>query len=344
MKEIRLAFMGFGSAGQALAKLLLEQEEQIRKEYGTKVSVVAIATKTRGNLIDAWGIDLDKALKNIETSGRFDKVLGASETMTAQEIAEKVDYDILVELTPLEFSTGKHAIEHVKAALSRGKHAITANKGPVAWAYEELNQLAKKNNCHFLYEATIMDGTPIFNMYRKCLRLCKITEIKGILNATTNLILDQLAEGKPFAQIISDGRKRGFIEANPATDVEGYDAAIKLSVLANVLMGANITPTDISRQGVKGITREELRKADENGNVIKLICRVAEEDGEVKAAVALEEIDKNDIYASVRGTSAIITMKTDLMGVLTIIQGGEDVVQQGAYGIFADVLEIIEAN
>lgn len=118
MKVIRLALMGFGSAGQALAKLLVEKEERIKEKYNVKVQVIAIATKTRGNLVDAWGIDLEQALKNVENSGRFDKILGATDDFTALEIAEKVEYDVLVELTPLEFNSGKHAIEHIRAALS----------------------------------------------------------------------------------------------------------------------------------------------------------------------------------------------------------------------------------
>lgn len=160
MKEVKLALIGFGNAGQAFAKILLEKEEVLRKKYNTRVTVVAITTKTRGNLVDAWGIDLDKALKNVQNSGRFDKILGFSENSTSQNIVDKVDYDVLIELTPLEFASGKVATNHIRGALKRGRHAITANKGPVAWAYRELSQLAEENNCRFLYETTVMDGTP----------------------------------------------------------------------------------------------------------------------------------------------------------------------------------------
>lgn len=342
MKKLRLALIGFGNAGQAFARILLEKEEVLRKKYDTRVVVVAITTKTRGNLVDAWGIDLDKALKNVENSGRFDKILGFSESSTSQDIVDKVDYDVLVELTPLEFSSGKVASNHIRGALKRGKHAITANKGPVAWAYKELSALAEKNNCRFLYETTVMDGTPVFNMKRDALRLCNVTEITGILNSTTNYILCELAKGRKYNEIVAEGKKRGFIEANPATDIGGYDAAAKVAVLANVFMGADMTPLDVDRRGIEDISEDDLRKANENGNVIKLMCRIfQDENGEVKGKVAPEEVDKNHVYAAVDGTSSVITVTTDLMGKLTVIEEAPETRQSG-YGIFADLMAIIE--
>lgn len=342
MKELRLALIGFGNAGQAFAKMLLEKEKEIRRRYDTRVIVVAITTKTRGNLVDAWGIDLDKALKNVQNSGRFDKILGFSENSTSQSIIDKVEYDVLIELTPLEFSSGKIASNHIKGALNRGKHAITANKGPIAWAYKELSELAEKNKCRFLYETAVMDGTPIFNMKRDTLRLCKIKEVKGILNSATNYFLCEFAKGRQPEEIVAEGKRRGFIEANPAMDVEGYDSAAKVAVLANVFMDAEMTPLDVERRGIESITPERVKQAEDNESVIKLMCRVyIDEDGTVRGKVGPEEIKKDDIYAAIDGTSSVITITTDLMGTLTVIEEAPEV-QQSAYGIFADMMAIIE--
>ena len=342
MKELKLALMGFGSAGQAFARMLLEKDEEIRKKYNTKVSVVAITTKTRGNLVDAWGIDLDKALKNMENSGRFDKILGTLENATSQTIADTVNYDVLVELTPLEFNSGKIAADHIRGALRRGRHAITANKGPVAWAYKELTQLAKDNECRFLYETTVMDGTPIFNMTRNALKLCQVTEVTGILNRATNYILCELAKGRTMEDLVAEGKKRGFIEANPAMDVDGYDAAAKVAVIGNVLMEGELTPKDVQRKGIRDITREDVERATANGKVIKVMCRAyRDENGQVCGSVGPEEIDKNDVYASIEGTSSIITIKTDLMGTLTLIEEAPEV-QQSAYGLLADLMTIVK--
>lgn len=341
MKELKLALIGFGNAGQAFAEMLLEKEKEIRERYQTRIIVVAITTKTRGNLVDAWGLDLDKALKNIRYSGRFDKSLGFVDNSSSQPIVDKVDYDVLIELTPLEFSSGKIATNHIRGALRRGKHAITANKGPVAWAYKELSDLAKEKGCKFLFETTVMDGAPIFNLKRDALRLCKVTEITGILNSTTNYILCELAKGREKNDIITEGKRRGFIEANPAADLDGYDAAAKVTALANVLMDANMSPVDVKRKGITDISKADIEKAAENGNTIKLMCRAYQQDGTVKGEVLPKEISNTDFYASIDGTSSVITLETDLMGTLSIIEG-EPEVQQTAYGIFADMLSILE--
>lgn len=341
MKKINVALLGFGNLGQSVARILLEKKEEIEKKYGTAVNVVAITTKTRGNLVDAWGIDLERVLNNIQDTGVFPK---AQETMLQRnslDVAETVEYDVLVEMTPLEFATGHMATDHVMAALKRGRHVICANKGPLAWHYKEIDALAKKNNCKFLFESTVMDGTPVFSFVRENLKMCKVTEIKGILNSTTNYILQGLEQGKTAKEVVAEGRKRGFIETNPKNDVEGNEAAAKMSALANVLMGADITPKDIDVTGIDGITKEKIDEAAARGNVIKLICRAYEKDGDVVVKVAPEEISRLNAYATVSGTSQVISITTDMMGTLTIIEEAPEM-EQAAYGVFADLLTVIE--
>ena len=342
MKEVKIALIGFGNAGQAFAEMLLEQEQAIEEQYGARVLTVAILTKTRGNLSDPEGIDLGKALGDLKTAGRFDEADVLSEPITGQSAAEQLDYDVLIELTPLEFASGKTATDHIGAALKRGRHAITANKGPLAWSCKSLRDLAKANHCQFLYETTVMDGTPIFNLQRAALPLCRITAIKGILNSTTNYILEETAKGNAMEDIIAEGQKRGFVEADPADDIEGYDAAVKITVLANVLMDADLTPLDIDRKGIEGITKEDLDQAAKNGNTIKLLCSAYWEDGRVKGKVAPEEISKEDLYASLEGTSSVVTLTTDLMGTISVIEERPEI-QQTAYGIFSDLLTLIRA-
>jgi len=188
MKEIRLALLGFGNAGQAFAKLLLDKNEELESTLDTRVLIVAIATKSKGTIVDLKGLDLIKRGREIEESGRFENPTG----MSPMEVAEKVAYDVLIELTPLEIFSGQPAIDHVKAGLNRGKHVITANKGPVAWAYRELKNLAVEKGVQFFCETTVMDGTPVFNLVEETLKFCKVLEIKGILNTTTNFVLGEL--------------------------------------------------------------------------------------------------------------------------------------------------------
>ena len=332
--------LGFGNAGRAFAKLILDKQEEIRQRYDCAVITTAIATRSRGTLVNPEGIDLGKALADAETDGRFDTQDGDYSVLNSLEIAAQADYDVLFELTPLEIFSGQPAIDHIRAALGRGKHAVTANKGPIAWAYEELRELAEKQGVCFYYETTVMDGTPVFNLVDETLRLCQITGISGILNSTTNFILEELAAGKEYDEVIREGKERGFVEADPSLDVEGWDAAAKTAALLNVLMRADITPNEIDRKGIEDITVEQIRDAAVRGKVIKLLCSGAIVDGKVIGKVAPSEIDRTDLLATITGTSSVVSITTDLMGTLSIVEHDPEI-QQTGYGVFGDLIRVI---
>jgi homoserine dehydrogenase len=341
MKTINVALLGFGDLGQSFAKLLLEKREEIESIYNTTVNVVAITTKTRGNIVDAWGIDLERVLNNIQETGVIPKDNEMMLQRNSMDVAETVAYDVLIEMTPLQPEDGHMATDHVKAALKRGKHVICANKGPLAWHYKELNELAKANNCKFLFESTVMDGTPVFSIVRENLKLCKVTEIKGIQNSTTNYVLQHLENGENIDEVVEETKKRGFLETNPKHDINGTEAATKMAALVNVLMDADITPKDIETEGIEHITKEMIDEAASRGNVIKHICRAYDKHGELIVKVGPEEISKLDAYAAVSGTSTAISITTDLMGTMTIIEQSPEIEQAG-YGVFADLLTVIE--
>lgn len=342
MKKLNVALLGFGSVGQSFARILLEKRDEIEALYDTSINVVAITTKTRGNLVDAWGIDLERVLNNIDETGVFPKAQEMVLQKNSLDVAENVDYDVLIEMTPLEFAPEQIATEHVRAALKRGKHVICANKGPLAWHYKELDELARENNCKFLFETTVMDGAPIFGIVRECLKMCKVTEIKGILNSTTNFVLQGLEHGKDIKEILEETRRRGFNEANPKNDLEGNEVAAKMVALVNVTMGAELTPEDISIEGIGNVTKEIIDEAAERGNVIKLMCRAYYKDGKVVVKVAPEEISKMNAYATVTGTSLAVSITTDLMGTITVIEESPEVDQAG-YGVFSDMITIVES-
>ena len=172
-------------------------------------------------------------------------------------------------------------IYDLETALKRGKHAITANKATVAWAYKELKELAIKNKAMFMYEATVMDGMPLFNMKRNALDMCDILEIKGILNRTTNFILEEMTTHHEMEldDVVEAAKQQPFVESDPRLDIDGYDAAAKIAVLANVLMAAEVTPDDVDFQGIGNVTQEDIAEAESRGNVIKLICRAYKSEG-----------------------------------------------------------------
>lgn len=350
MKELKIAMVGFGAVGQAFAELLLDKGEDIKKRFDTRISVVCIGTKTKGNLVDAWGIDLHKALNAVRNDGNFEKVVGYETRRTPMELIESMDYDIMVELTPMELNKGQVSYEYIETALKRGKHAITANKATVAWAYRELKRLAIKHGGMFMYEATVMDGMPLFNMKRNALDLCEIVEIKGILNRTTNYILDRMTEDhtKKLEEIIEEAKAQPYTEANLQADIEGHDAASKVAVLANVLMAAEISPEDIDVKGITDITPEDIISAESRGNVVKLICRVKKDkDGNITGQVRPEEVVKTSVFAQIEETASILTLKTDVMGDLTFVEEAHDAEEstgQSAYGILSDIMYLVKEH
>ena len=335
MKTLDLALLGFGNAGQAFARLLLEKHDAIAVQYGVDVRVTAIATGRHGSWVDPNGIDLTAALSQVK-NGAFIHTTPC----TTMDIAETASYDVLVEMTPLNIHTGQPAIDHIRGALHRRKHVITANKGPVAWQYDELKSLASENTCRFYCETTVMDGTPVFNLCDQTLRMAEVTEVSGILNSTTNYVLEELAAGKAYDDILAAGRRLGFIEADAATDIEGYDAAAKITALLNVLMHAHITPDQVDRTGIENITVSDIQAAASRGKVIKLLCRGWRENGAVHASVKPVEVPQGDLLATIDSTSSVVSVTTDLMGKISVVEHAP-LIEQTAYGVFSDLLRII---
>ena len=186
-----------------------------------------------------------------------------------------------------------------------------------------------------------MDGTPVFNLAEKTLQLAEVTEVKGILNSTTNFILEELAAGSDYDDIMERGRQMGFVEADPSMDIEGYDAAAKITALLNVLMDADITPDMVDRKGIEDITIEDIKAAENRGNVIKLLCKGARDhDGKIIASVRPEEVPKSDMLASIDSTTSIVSITTDLMKTVSIVEHQPEI-EQTAYGVFGDLLRVL---
>lgn len=341
MKRIRIALIGFGNAGKAFVKILIDKRHEIENNLGCYFDIVAIVTHSKGSLYDAAGIEITKALDDLERHGYFDKNSKAYCTWNTMEIIQNCDYDVMIEITPLNIFTGQPAIDHISLALGRKKHVITANKGPIAWAYNDLKKQAAEQNVAFFYETTVMDGTPVFNLVDETLPFCKVEAVSGILNTTTNYVLEEMAKGKTFDDAISEGRKRGFVEADPSLDIEGWDAAAKLTALMNVLMNIDIKPTDINRQGIENITHEDIKEARNDDKVIKLVCRGWREENQVYGEVKPVKLDQNHEFSVVKGTSSVVSIKTDLMGTITVVEHDPEIEQTG-FGIFSDLVRLVK--
>lgn len=341
MNTLRLCIVGFGNASREFCRVLNEKGEWIKANYNTNVLVTSISTRSRGALINYDGIDLKKALDDVEKYGKFDNNSKDFSKLDTLSIIAKSKADVMVELSTLSINDGQPAISHIEAAFNNNMNVITANKGPIAWDYARLRDLANSKRLNFLYETTVMDGTPIFNLVKYTLPGCNILGFKGILNSTTNFVLEEMENGLSYEKAVKEAQRRGFAEANPSLDIDGWDAAAKTCALANVLMNADLTPIKIDRKGIGDITLDDVLKAKSQGKKIKLLSEAYIENGKVTAKVYPALFSSDEVFYTIDSTSSILQIKTDLMGELAIIEKAPEILQT-AYGIYSDMLNLIQ--
>ncbi len=349
----RLLFLGFGNVGRELARLLGAKRGWLGSQ-GLEFRVTGIITRSRGIFTDPSGLYLAEVLRQVASPGRTsgpgqapgpDSGRGGGEqTEKTLELIRTLPADIVVEMTPLRVDLrGEPAITHARAALEAGRHVVSANKGPVAWAFRTLSGAARAAGRCFLFESTVMDGTPVFSLVRRTLAGCRVTGCRGVLNTTTNYVLGRMAEGQSLAGAVKEAQAAGFAEADPSLDLDGWDAAVKLACLVNVLMGVDLAPEEVDRTGIGGVTPADLAREAATGRVIKLVAeaRTAAEGPApaAKASVKPVALPARDVLALVDGTSSAVTLTTDLMGPITVFEHSPALTQT-AYGVFRDLLEI----
>ncbi len=316
---MKLALIGYGKVGRAFAQLI----EKKRSAFPFRIT--GVHTLRHGTAIEPRGVPLEPAFG--PPADNVDSFLAASRA------------DIVIEVTPLNPQTGEPASSHIRSALSRGMHVVTANKGPVAFAYAALREDARRAGLEFRHEAVTMDGTPVYNLVRNNLPGVTVLGFAGALNSTTKVILELMLEGRTLDQGILEAQRRGVAEADPWFDIDGWDSAAKAAALANVLMDAQLTPHDVDRKGIGRLTPSKLLEIDRAGKRVVLLSRARRARDGVKLRVRAEVLDKDDILAAARGTSNLLVLETDLMGQLGVFTLNPGL-EQTAYGLFSDVVDI----
>ncbi len=258
---------------------------------------------------------------------------------SVDEFLDRSRAEVAVEITTLNPATGEPAITHIRSAFSRGMHVITANKGPIAHAYSRLCEEASRALVQFRFESTVMDGAPVFNMVRNNLPGVRILGFSGALNSTSKLVITAMSKGLSFEDGVREAQRLGVAEADASYDTDGWDSAAKGAALANVLMDAGMTPLSVDRDGIGGLTPERIQELAGKRKTVVLITRGEQTESGVKVRVRAEELDDNDVLATVQGTSNIILFHTDLMGTLGTVSISPGV-EQTAYGVFSDLVDI----
>lgn len=330
----KLALIGFGNVGKEFVRLLRSKEVRLREDYGIEFLLTGVASRRIGWLANANGLDTAALL-----AGQFPETPAWAAPRNVREWLEAADADVVFEASSLNRHTGQPAIDHLKAALERGAHAISANKGPVVYAYRELRQLAQSKGRKLLFESTVMDGTPIFSMFPHCLPAVELRSFRGILNSTTNVVLTEMESGLTLEQAVRRAQEIGVAETDPSDDLDGWDAAVKVAALTIVLMDVPVKLDEIERVGIRTVSPEQVRAARAAGSRYKLICRAERVGNSVRASVRPEQLPMSDPLALLEGTTSALRFETDVFG-LSIIEHKPGVVAT-AYGLLGDFVRAV---
>lgn len=335
IRTYNLCVIGFGNVGKAFVELLERKKQELSGRYGVACRITGVASRRLGWLVATDGFDSGKVL-----AGDFSQAEQVSDIRDWLRVAGA---DALFETSSLNAATGRPAIDYLRTALEMGAHAISANKGPVVYGYRELSELASIMRRRFLFESAVMDGVPIFSLFREAMPAVEIRGFRGVLNSTTNVILEAMESGLTFDDAVKKAQELGVAESDPSDDIDGVDAAVKVVALANVLMNAELKLSDVQRYGIRDISSHHLRHARDIGQVWKLVCSANREpDGGVVAHVRPEHLKPDDPLAQVHGTSSVISFETDILPQL-IITEQDPSLETTAYGLLADFLTAIRS-
>lgn len=341
MKYYSICMIGFGNVGKAFAELLIRKADQVAIDKEIQFKITAIVTGSHGKAIDLSGIDLKKALSISSEGGMLDALSTGNKPDEITAFIRASKADILLETSPVNYETGEPAITHIRTGLENGMHAVSANKGPVVHAYQELKTLGEKHGKSFLFESAVMDGAPIFSVFREALPAADIMGFEGILNSCTNLIIEKMESGDSFEDAVAYAQSIGIAETDPSGDIDGWDAAIKVAALATVMMNVPMKPQAVDRTGIREITAEKIEKAHKAGKRWKLVCTAEKNDDKVTATVKPKMVPPNSPLYSVNGTSSLVVFKTDVLPGLGILESNPSP-DTTAYGLLADILNILK--
>jgi homoserine dehydrogenase len=343
--ELSLALVGFGNVGRRFVRLLDEAADRLDFTW----KLVGIATRHHGSVVDVDGIDATRALSTVESAYSLDRLDDDPRERSGidliRQLTERLADEcgdgrvVVVETTLLDIDRGEPATAHVRASLEGLAHVVTANKGPAAFAYNDLEALADSVDRVFFFEGAVMDGVPVFNLVRETMPAVVIEGFRGIINTTCHYVLHELERGLRFDDALAEMKSRGIAEADPALDIDGWDAAAKTAALVNVLMGGGVTPHEVLRTGIRDVSPREISDAVTRGRRVRLVASAARRGGRLEARVEPELLDSDDPLASLGPLENALYLHTDLLGDVGIVQRTSTLTQT-AYALLSDLSRI----
>ena len=319
MDECKLVILGFGAVGQGFARAVLMKKEFIKEKYGVGLKIVAVADSS-SSAICADGLAEEELLKSKAISGKVGTYPECGSDLTGIDLLDAIDYDVLIEATPTNIQTAEPAKSLTLKAFADGKDVVTSNKGHLALFYKELIEAKEAAGVEFKFEASVGGAMPIISLCQENLASCGISSIKGILNGTTNYILSRMtSEGTSYENTLNEAQHLGIAETDPTQDVEGIDAACKVVILANSVLGI-----------------EAIELAKEEGYYVKLIGEVSKNNLKVSPRLV-----KQSSQFAIDGTLNLATVTTDLADEITVMGKGAGSLET-ASAMLSDLISIIK--
>lgn len=319
---MKVGLIGYGAVGKEFIKLVYEKNLPIDFKY---------ILKSDGGIFNKDSLDLREIIdKDIKKNKNWINKL------TFENIKNQ-DIDYLIELTSTNIETGEPALSFIKTALSKGINVVTGNKGPILLEYKNLKAISESTGAYLGIGCTVGGALPSISLGEYGAKGAEIKEIQGVLNGTTNYILNAMrCENKSYEEALKHAQHIGIAEKNPYLDVEGYDTAIKTIILSNALMGSDLTLKDAEIEGITNVSLEDIKRADEKGRKIKLVGQAIEESGKIKVRVKPIEVDEDSPLFFIEGKNKGVFYKTDILGDVTVI-GGASSPRNAAAAVLRDI-------
>ncbi|MDR3255698.1 MAG: homoserine dehydrogenase [Synergistaceae bacterium] len=338
----KIGVVGCGTVGRGLVSLLGDKRGYLKEKYGFSFKLSFVSDFIKGTVA---GDDLDPfdVIKSLE-KGDLTSLPGATKEMRPlQELLSSTPVDIVCDATPTNYETGEPGMSILKSALKSGTNAITSSKGGVGLDLAGLKKLASDNGVALRYESSVLSGTPLINLVRGPLAGCEVLKVEGIVNGTTNYILTMMDSGAGYADALKEAQRLGYAEADPTGDVEGFDAAVKVCIMAQEFFGHHLRVSDVDRTGITGITLSDIASARDGGKRLKLIAGVDKSGGGVRGFVKPCAVDLAHPLASIMGATNAVCVSTDNLGDITIVGPGAGA-RETAQGLLSDMLDIASAS
>jgi homoserine dehydrogenase len=337
---VKIGLAGCGTVGGGLLELLDSSRDCLKGRYGADFRLIFVTDAVKGTVFSKDGLNPGELAAKVARDGNFrgaDTERAASNDI--KTLVGESGISILCEATPTNYETGEPGMTIMKSALASGVSVVTSSKGALGLDMAGLKKLARDNGVKIRFESSVMSGTPLINLIRGPLAGCSVTRVEGILNGTTNFILTRMEEGLGYEEALTEAQKLGYAEADPTGDVEGFDAAVKVAILAGEVFGAHVSLGEVRREGITSVKPDDIRRAAARGAKIKLLAGASLEGGKVSGYVSPREMKSSDPLASVQGVTNAVNIETDNLGTVTVIGPGAGRIQT-AQGMISDMIDI----